>query len=264
MANAASVVTPITPGVVQPQPSTPLAHTPKTPHIILPAQTVRTAGQDNSSTITTIPVGSNPLSSSKNPILIHQGPGSKPIIIGQQQKVLITGQHGQKPLIVTAGPGGAILSGQNILKGPSGMPVILTNSVLQHATQNSQGQAIIQGGKTVVLTNVKQMNPGVVQHGFTPQQGGNVIIQTQQVIASPNTPVQNSNPTSGTTADGAAKPQSNLLTRRGLTLTVNITNSSNRFNVNNHIHMNGYNYFFFSPITERSNVSSSRHVQKCK
>lgn len=232
MANSASIVTPITPGIVQQQTSTPLAHTPKTPQIILPVQAVRTAGQDNSSTITTISAGSNPLSSPKHPILIHQGPGSKPIIIGQQ-KVLITGQHGQKPLIVTTGPSGTILSRQNILKAPGGMPVILTNSVLQHATQNPQGQAIIQGGKTVVLTNVKQMNPGVVQHGFTPQQGSNVIIQTQQMITSPNTPVQNANPTPGTTADGAAaKPQSNILTSRGLSLTVSIFINSVLFVVN--------------------------------
>lgn len=130
---------------------------------------------------------------------------------------MITGQPGQKPLIVTAGPGGTILSGQNILKTSTGMPVILTNSVLQHATQNAQGQAIIQGGKTVVLTNVKQMNSGVVQ------QGGNVIIQTQQVITSPtSSQIPSANPTPGTTADGAAaRPQSNLIPRRGLSLTVN-------------------------------------------
>ncbi|XP_077283952.1 negative elongation factor A [Arctopsyche grandis] len=221
LTSSTAIIAPINAGVVQTQPSTTLVHTPKTPHIIVPTHTIRTAGQEgNPPTITTISANATSLTGSKHPIIIQQGPGSKPIIIGQQQKVLITGQPGQKPLIVTAGPGGTILSGQNILKTSSGMPVILTNSVLQHATQNAQGQAIIQGGKTVVLTNVKQMNPGVVQHGIT-QQGGNVIIQTQQVISPPtNSQIPSANPTPGTTADGAAaRPQSNLIPRRGLSLT---------------------------------------------
>lgn len=135
-------------------------------------------------------------------------------------------------MLVTAGPGGTLLSGQNILKTSSGVPVILSNSVLQQAASNAQGQTIVQqGGKTVLLTNVKQMTPGVVQ-----QLGGqqNVIIQAQQVqggnppglvMTTPVGLMQQKAATvlksaQDTSAQPATPAQPTMLPRRSLTLTV--------------------------------------------
>ncbi|CAG5014350.1 unnamed protein product [Parnassius apollo] len=90
------------------------------------AETVHTEPEASAPTDTTAPLSS--------PVLLQQTTGAKPIVIGQQPKLLIAGQAGGKPLL---------LSAQNLL--------------------NTSAVILQGGGKAVLLQNIKPMSQPVVQ-----------------------------------------------------------------------------------------------------
>ncbi|XP_034837383.1 negative elongation factor A [Maniola hyperantus] len=128
------------------------------------------------------------------PLLVQQGTGAKPIVIGQQQKLLIAGQAGGKPVL---------LSAQNLL--------------------NTSAVILQGGGKAVLLQNIKPMTQQVVQQ--TPQPIQHQIahpVQIQQpvqqvpVAAVQPQPQQQPQPQPQPQPQQAQQP---LLPRRGLSLT---------------------------------------------
>ncbi|CAH2059623.1 unnamed protein product, partial [Iphiclides podalirius] len=92
------------------------------------AETVQSEPEASTPTETTAPLTS--------PVLLQQSTGTKPIVIGQQPKLLIAGQAGGKPLL---------LSTQNLL--------------------NTSAVILQGGGKAVLLQNIKPMTQPVVQAG---------------------------------------------------------------------------------------------------
>ncbi|CAH0721032.1 unnamed protein product, partial [Brenthis ino] len=132
------------------------------------------------------------------PLLVQQGTGAKPIVIGQQPKLLIAG--GGKPVL---------LSAQNLLNSA----VIL------------QG-----GGKAVLLQNIKPMAQQVVQQTQQPIQQIAHPVQMQQPVAQVPAPVQQPaqqpqpqqpkpQPPQPQPQQPATQPAQPLLPRRGLSLT---------------------------------------------
>ncbi|KAG6462433.1 hypothetical protein O3G_MSEX013263 [Manduca sexta] len=129
-----------------------------------------------------------------SPILVHQGSAAKPIVIGQQPKLLIAGQAGGKPVL---------LSAQNLI--------------------NTSAVILQPGGKAVLLQNIKPMSQTVVRaaapvpalHHVPPLQ--HQLPQTVQMSA----PVQTPAPVASAALQSPpAQPQQTpLLPRRGLSLT---------------------------------------------
>ncbi|XP_064074872.1 negative elongation factor A [Vanessa tameamea] len=113
------------------------------------------------------------------PLLVQQGSGAKPIVLGQQPKLLLAGQAGGKPVLLAA---------QGLLN---------TSAVL-----------LQQGGKAVLLQNIKPMAQQVVQQ-TTPQ---NIPHQITHPVAPPA-------PAPPAPPAPAAPAQTPLLPRRGLSLT---------------------------------------------
>nr|XP_049704905.1 negative elongation factor A [Helicoverpa armigera] len=141
-----------------------------------------------------------------SPLLVH-GTGAKPIVIGQQPKLLIAGPAGGKPLL---------LSTQNLLN---------TSTVI-----------LQPGGKAVLLQNIKPMTQSVVQqaartvvpavHTQPPLQ--HQIAQPVQIAQTVQQPqvVQAAAPVQQPQQQAVQQPQQNvqpaqqpLLPRRGLSLT---------------------------------------------
>ncbi|CAH2097177.1 unnamed protein product [Euphydryas editha] len=122
------------------------------------------------------------------PLLVQQGTGAKPIVLGQQPKLLLAGQAGGKPLLLAA---------QGLLN---------TSAVL-----------LQQGGKAVLLQNIKPMAQQVVQQ--TPQNMQHQIhpVQMQQPVQqvpAPAPPQPQPPP-----QQPQQQQQQPLLSRRGLSLT---------------------------------------------
>ncbi|XP_063369343.1 negative elongation factor A [Cydia amplana] len=116
-------------------------------------------------------------------LFISQGTGAKPIVIGQQGKLLIAGQGGTKPLLLSA-------------------PTLLNTSAV----------LLQPGGKAVLLQNIKPMTQTVVQ----------AARPTLQVVPPPQPqpqPVVQVPGGAGSAAPAAAAPAQPLLPRRGLSLT---------------------------------------------
>ncbi|XP_026745888.1 negative elongation factor A [Trichoplusia ni] len=127
------------------------------------------------------------------PLLVQQGTGAKPIVLGQQPKLLITGQPGAKPLL---------LSTQNLLN---------TSTVI-----------LQPGGKAVLLQNIKPMAQ-TVQVQQTPR---SVLptVHTQPPLQQIAQPVQLAQPAQAAAVAAAPAPPAPaaaqpLLPRRGLSLT---------------------------------------------
>ncbi|XP_063389185.1 negative elongation factor A [Cydia fagiglandana] len=114
-----------------------------------------------------------------SPMLVHQGTGAKPIVIGQQGKLLIAGQGGTKPLLLSA-------------------PTLLNTSAV----------LLQPGGKAVLLQNIKPVTQTVVQ----------AARPTLQVVPPPQPQPQPVVQVTGG-AGPAAAPAQPLLPRRGLSLT---------------------------------------------
>ncbi|XP_050357501.1 negative elongation factor A [Nymphalis io] len=112
------------------------------------------------------------------PLLVQQGSGAKPIVLGQQPKLLLAGQAGGKPVLLAA---------QGLLN---------TSAVL-----------LQQGGKAVLLQNIKPMSQQVVQQ--TPQSIPHQIAH----------PVSTAAPAPPAPPAPAAPAPAPLLPRRGLSLT---------------------------------------------
>ncbi|CAH2265398.1 jg13345 [Pararge aegeria aegeria] len=131
------------------------------------------------------------------PILVQQGTGAKPIVIGQQQKLIIAGQAGGKPVL---------LSAQNLL--------------------NTSAVILQGGGKAVLLQNIKPMSQQVVQqtpqpaiqHQIAhPQPVQQVPVAAVQPQAQPQPQTQpQPQPQTPAQPQQATQP---LLPRRGLSLT---------------------------------------------
>ncbi|XP_028156731.1 negative elongation factor A [Ostrinia furnacalis] len=126
-----------------------------------------------------------------SPLLV-QGTGAKPIVLGQQPKLLIAGQAG-KPLL---------LSAQNLL--------------------NTSAVILQPGGKAVLLQNIKPVTQTVVQPAAARSQApvpALHAVQPQpppQPVQQPQPQVQAERPAAAATH---ATPSPQLLPRRGLSLT---------------------------------------------
>ncbi|XP_053619543.1 negative elongation factor A [Plodia interpunctella] len=134
-----------------------------------------------------------PPSAPAQPVLVQQGTGAKPIVIGQQPKLLIAGQAGGKPVL---------LSAQNLL--------------------NTSAVILQPGGKAVLLQNIKSVNqPAAGGRPLLPalhaqQHGLQQIAQTVQMAPQPPAPVAAPQPPPPAPQP---QPQQPLLPRRGLSLT---------------------------------------------
>lgn len=126
------------------------------------------------------------------PILLQQNPSSKPIVLGQQPKLVLTGAAGGKPLLVSAG---------------GNLPAL----ILQQA-----------GGKTVLLHNVKPVPQAIVapqpvnRSGMSVPMHNTIMQQGNQTVALQNSQIQPQQPVSSTVQ--SVQP-GQLLPRRGLSLT---------------------------------------------
>ncbi|XP_026323047.1 negative elongation factor A [Hyposmocoma kahamanoa] len=150
-----------------------------------------------------------------SPILVQQGTGAKPIVIGQQPKLLIAGQAGGKPVLLSAQN---LLNTSAVILQPGGKAVLLQNikpvtqTVVQQAPRATLGVPPLHpthpAGLPHQITQTVQMaqpvqQPQPVQHAQPVQQPQPAQQTVQQPVQAVQQTVQ----------------QQPLLPRRGLSLT---------------------------------------------
>ncbi|XP_026754132.2 negative elongation factor A [Galleria mellonella] len=155
-----------------------------------------------------------------SPILVQQSTGAKPLVIGQQPKLLIAGQAGGKPVLLSAQN---LLNTSAVILQPGGKAVLLQNikpvsqSVVQQTRPQMPSLQPTQPAQTAQQPPLLHHQPQTVQISQPVQQSQAVqqAAGVQQVQA-----VQAVQPAQAVQAPQTAAPQpAPLLPRRGLSLT---------------------------------------------
>ncbi|KAL0811250.1 hypothetical protein ABMA28_009676 [Loxostege sticticalis] len=153
------------------------------------------------------PTPAAPAPKPNNPILV-QGTGAKPIVLGQQPKLLITGQPGGKPLLLSAQN---LLNTSAVILQPGGKAVLLQN--IKPVTQTVVQPAAARSNVPVPALHTVQQ-PQAIQHQIPqPVQMAQPVQQQQQPVQPQPQPVQ------AVQQNAQQTTQSPLLPRRGLSLT---------------------------------------------
>ncbi|KAL0860834.1 hypothetical protein ABMA27_009376 [Loxostege sticticalis] len=153
------------------------------------------------------PTPAAPAPKPNNPILV-QGTGAKPIVLGQQPKLLITGQPGGKPLLLSAQN---LLNTSAVILQPGGKAVLLQN--IKPVTQTVVQPAAARSNVPVPALHTVQQ-PQTIQHQIPqPVQMAQPVQQQQQPVQPQPQPVQ------AVQQNAQQTTQSPLLPRRGLSLT---------------------------------------------